>query len=122
MFVLKIKLKFKNLIPCGCTGISILLNFCQQAASGRIIPAAVTYERPSTSRGGRGRGGKRGGRRGGGDYSDDDDGDVRDAPRPSGPASLFDFFDAKLNERNGLYLKVSCDSLYHLMLSNVFLK
>ena len=51
-----------------------------------------------------GRGGRRGrGRgRGGPDDSDEDDFEsLRDAPRPSGPASLFDFFDAKLNERKG---------------------
>lgn len=53
--------------------------------------------------GGRRGGGRRGGRGGGGpDDSDDDYESMRDAPRPSGPASLFDFFDAKLNERKGI--------------------
>ncbi|KAF2363011.1 RecQ mediated genome instability protein N-terminal [Trinorchestia longiramus] len=86
------------------------------AATGQPVPTPTPRE-SSYSGGGRsapvaprGRGGGRGGpggrsrrgRGGRGEFDDDDHADyeaMRDAPRPSGPASLFDFFDAKLAER-----------------------
>lgn len=85
--------------------------YSPQAAAGQPIPSVVRRDSSSASGGrdrGVGRGGRGSGRRGRGrgeggpDDSDDDFEAMRDAPRPSGPASLFDFFDAKLAERNGV--------------------
>lgn len=57
--------------------------------------------------GGRGRGRGRGrgkGRGGGGPDESDDDMPPPNMPRPSGPASLFDFFDVKMHEKKGKVL------------------
>ncbi|XP_050718336.1 tudor domain-containing protein 3-like isoform X1 [Eriocheir sinensis] len=79
------------------------------AASGQPPPERNNYweddEERNTGgrrgRGGRGRGRGRGRGGGGPDDSDDDFEPPPNMPRPSGPASLFDFFDTKMIEKKG---------------------
>ena len=95
-------------------------NFLFQAATGHVSPSNNTSnsslgnrengDYQSDGRGGR-RGRKRGGNsgrnrgRGGPDDSDEEyDNRGPMMPRPSGPASLFDFVDSKIVEKKGKYL------------------
>lgn len=110
-------------IPAAaCTYLLIYLFFplLQQAASGQPLPSERGHWNQEQEedggwgggRGGRGRGrgssrgssrggGGRGGRGGGPDDSDDDFDPPPSMPRPSGPASLFDFFDSKMMQKKG---------------------